>query len=88
MSLLFLRFVNRKRCHAYIKMGVLRCVGGKRYLTGLFLPSVGFSFRGMCESSEEDALWALMNGKIRRKLKIIPANVMWGGNATLCAKHI
>ncbi|XP_061187870.1 retinoid-inducible serine carboxypeptidase-like isoform X2 [Saccostrea echinata] len=30
-------------------------------------------------SGREDALWALMNGKIRRKLKIIPTNVTWGG---------
>lgn len=31
------------------------------------------------DSSDEDALWGLMNGSIRRKLKIIPKTVTWGG---------
>lgn len=32
---------------------------------------------------QDDALSALMNGPIRAKLGIIPANVTWGGEVTL-----
>uniref|UniRef100_K1QG04 Carboxypeptidase n=1 Tax=Magallana gigas TaxID=29159 RepID=K1QG04_MAGGI len=33
----------------------------------------------LISSSNERALWTLMNGKIRKKLKIIPKNIVWGG---------
>lgn len=33
----------------------------------------------LISSSNERALWTLMNGKIRKKLKIIPQNIVWGG---------
>ena len=46
-----------------------------------FLGKTILSYERHVSSLQEEDLTALMNGLIRRKLRIIPENVTWGGQS-------